>query len=827
MNYGEKDQIMCCIKDNLLFNLTLSNHSLFITNKIKCMKLIPLILLIFLCFKLSFAKEKIVEFPPFNVWSYNTIEIEKIVLSDTATVLDIKAFYYPHNWIRIASDTYLNVNGEKVMIRKSQGIDLDTECFMDSTGQKRFSLIFPPIDKNAKQIDFIESDCENCFKIWGIELKSKKLTTRVEVPAEIKKLSEINKNDSPILEAPVLKAGDAVLKGKFLGYVSDLNYKVTVYVNNPITGDQEESNATVAKDGSFEVKVPLVCDMQVLLRTNFYNKYILLSPGQESSVYFDMQQKCRQESRLRKDKFETTDFMYFGGAWANINNQLSRTDILRFNVDYDKRNAEIVGMDANQYKAYVLKKQEENFRNLETIGLSPKALSFAKLFCQYESLYQLFFAQGNLENAFRKKNNLNYEDKLVGYVEPVIDENYFSFLKDFPINDPVSLYSEGFGNMVNSSKYLKRNNKRISLNYLKADVVKELMNSVQLTNDEKAVAEFLIKEDYDNWDRDRITNFKKATLEFCDTLQATGKLLDENKKELEKFKQMVLNDDSKVIDIINSRLELIEFQLKTNTDLPKEIIVPFAPDIVKDTTVYALMSRRAGFEEKYKAQISEISQGKREKETSKYLANILGTDKGIAFDLMYTQLKCAGFESYTTLSENELIKIAAMDNPFFASYISGLNNALIKKIEANKGKGGYSVHEVPETSNDSLFIELLKPFEGKVVLVDFWATWCGPCRSAMKEMEPAKASYEGKDVVFLYLTDESSPLPTWQNMIPDIHGEHFRLKNDQFAYLKKKFGVRGVPSYLILNKQGEQIYFKVGFEGIYTISNLINEALKK
>jgi len=535
------------------------------------MKTISLIALIFLCFNISSAKEKIVEFPPFNVWSHDVLELEKVTLSDTATVLSIKSFFRPYNWIRIASDTYLRVNGEKVMIKKADGIDLDTECFMDSTGQKSFTLVFPPIDKETQQIDFIESDCDNCFKIWGIEINSKKLTNRVEVPAAIKKLAKINRNDSPDLEPPVFKSGDAVLKGKFIGYVPELNYKVSVYVNNPITGDQEENNSTVAPDGSFELKVPIICDMQVLLRTNFYNKYILLSPGEESEVYFDLQQKCRQESRLRKDKFAPGEFIYFGGAWANINNQLSRTDILDFYGDYNKRNEEIVGMDAQQYKTYVLTKQDGHFKRLENSGLSPKALSLSKLFCQYHSLYQLFFAQSNLTNAFRQKNNLKYEDKLVGFVEPVIDEAFYSFLKDFPINHPVSLYSEGFGNSVNSCKYLKRYNRRITLNYLKAEVVQELIQSVQLPKDEKEVADFLIKEDYDNWDKDRVAFFRKATLEYCDTLKATGKLLDDDQKELEKFRQLVLSDDSKVIDVINSRLELIEFQLKKNPDLPKEI----------------------------------------------------------------------------------------------------------------------------------------------------------------------------------------------------------------------------------------------------------------
>jgi thioredoxin-related protein len=60
-------------------------------------------------------------------------------------------------------------------------------------------------------------------------------------------------------------------------------------------------------------------------------------------------------------------------------------------------------------------------------------------------------------------------------------------------------------------------------------------------------------------------------------------------------------------------------------------------------------------------------------------------------------------------------------------------------------------------------------------------------------------------------------------MIPDIPGEHFRLKNSQMNELKKKFGIRGIPSYLILNRQGEQIYFKTGFDEATIEKTLLNE----
>ena len=47
------------------------------------------------------AKDRVVKQPPFIARSSSTIEIDRVVVSDTATVLDVKAFFRPHNWIQI------------------------------------------------------------------------------------------------------------------------------------------------------------------------------------------------------------------------------------------------------------------------------------------------------------------------------------------------------------------------------------------------------------------------------------------------------------------------------------------------------------------------------------------------------------------------------------------------------------------------------------------------------------------------------------------------------------------------------------------------------
>ena len=131
-----------------------------------------------------------------------------------------------------------------------------------------------------------------------------------------------------------------------------------------------------------------------------------------------------------------------------------------------------------------------------------------------------------------------------------------------------------------------------------------------------------------------------------------------------------------------------------------------------------------------------------------------------------------------------------------------------------------------DVAPENILQTILGNYKGKAVLIDLWATWCGPCRAGHKAMAPLKEQMKGQNVRFIYITSPSSPPTTWQEMIKDIDGDHYYLTEDQYNYILNKYESPGIPTYAIYDTKGEQSYKSIGFPGLDTIKNELEKAQK-
>lgn len=131
-----------------------------------------------------------------------------------------------------------------------------------------------------------------------------------------------------------------------------------------------------------------------------------------------------------------------------------------------------------------------------------------------------------------------------------------------------------------------------------------------------------------------------------------------------------------------------------------------------------------------------------------------------------------------------------------------------------------------DVAPENILQTILDKYKGKAVIIDMWATWCGPCCAGHEAMKPMKKQMKGQNVQFVYLASPSSPLSAWQNMINDIDGDHFYLTKEQYNYLLKAYKSVGVPTYVIYNTRGEQTYEHIGYPDVNQIGEEIEKAMK-
>ena len=130
-----------------------------------------------------------------------------------------------------------------------------------------------------------------------------------------------------------------------------------------------------------------------------------------------------------------------------------------------------------------------------------------------------------------------------------------------------------------------------------------------------------------------------------------------------------------------------------------------------------------------------------------------------------------------------------------------------------------------DVAPENILQTILDRYKGKTVLIDIWATWCGPCRQGHKLMAPMKEEMKSKNIQFVYFSPPSSPLATWQEMIKEIDGDHYYLTDEQYRYILDKYESDGIPTYAIYNAQGQLTFNNNGFPGVGKMQTEIEKAL--
>ena len=97
---------------------------------------------------------------------------------------------------------------------------------------------------------------------------------------------------------------------------------------------------------------------------------------------------------------------------------------------------------------------------------------------------------------------------------------------------------------------------------------------------------------------------------------------------------------------------------------------------------------------------------------------------------------------------------------------------------------------------------------GKVTLLDFWATWCGPCRHALPGLKQLQAIY-GADKVEVISISEDEDQGTWQSFVAQ-NQMNWTQRIDSDHQMMRQYGASALPTYVLIGKDGNVVQQYVG-----------------
>ncbi len=198
--------------------------------------------------------------------------------------------------------------------------------------------------------------------------------------------------------------------------------------------------------------------------------------------------------------------------------------------------------------------------------------------------------------------------------------------------------------------------------------------------------------------------------------------------------------------------------------------------------------------------------------------------KGLEFAKTYIEKQIkAGIESKILINQlRDIYKKLNLSSTDFEKIKENALNSMSQKTKEQiiKKYGGLGVIDFTLTNLKAEKVKL-SDYKGKVIVLDFWATWCGPCRASFPKMQELVEKYKNRNVEFFFIDvwERTSPADIKTNVAKFIKDNKysFNVLFDFKDEIATKYKIEAVPTKIVIDKNGNIISVESSIEDLSTL----------
>ena len=150
---------------------------------------------------------------------------------------------------------------------------------------------------------------------------------------------------------------------------------------------------------------------------------------------------------------------------------------------------------------------------------------------------------------------------------------------------------------------------------------------------------------------------------------------------------------------------------------------------------------------------------------------------------------------------------------FLIIFIFLITNVVAEELPGIKN---IVIHKVPKTYDNVIFLNKndqkinINEYTGNLLILNFWATWCEPCKEEMPSLDKLQVNSELDKIKIFAINIGKENLDKVNKFFVDLNIKNLELYFDSPTTLAKIFSLRGVPTSILINKEGQEFARVIG-----------------